>query len=142
MDPELAALTSTAASTVVKLLATSAWERATDAVGGLWRRVHPERVETVQAELEDSRAEVLAARTAGDEQVERALVGEWQNRLRRLLAADPLLADELRLVVAQLGSALTDADSQRGATITMRATASGNSRVHQAGRDLHVSTGE
>jgi hypothetical protein len=142
VDPELAALTSTAASTVVKLLATSAWERATGAVGELWRRVHPERAETVRAELEDSRTEVLAARQAGDEQVEQALVGEWQGRLRRLLAADPQLADELRLVVARLGSALADADPQRGATITMLATASGNSRVHQAGRDLHVSTGE
>jgi hypothetical protein len=86
VEPELAALTSTAAATVVKLLATAAWERATSAVGGLWRRVHPERAETVQAELEDSRAEVLAARRAGDEQVEQALVGEWQGRLLPQLA--------------------------------------------------------
>jgi len=142
VDPELTALTSTAATTVVALLATAAWERATSAVGGLWRRVHPARAETVQAELEDSRTEVLAALRAGDEQVEQALVGEWQGRLRRLLAADPQLADELRLVVAQLRSALADAEPQRGATITMQATAFGGSRVHQAGRDLHVTTGE
>jgi hypothetical protein len=41
VDPELTALTSTAATTVMKLLATAAWERATSAVGRLWRRVHP-----------------------------------------------------------------------------------------------------
>jgi hypothetical protein len=47
----------------------------------LWRRVHPERAETVQAELEDSRAEVLIARQVGDEEIEQALVGEWQVEL-------------------------------------------------------------
>lgn len=142
MDPELAALTSTAATTAVRLLATTAWEQATSAVGRLWRRVHPERAETVQAELADSRAEMLAARQAGDEQVEQALVGEWHNRLRRLIAADPQLADELRQVVAQLRSVLAEVEPQHGATITMQATTFGNSRVHQAGRDLHITTGE
>ncbi|MGB6162182.1 MAG: hypothetical protein WCF33_11015 [Pseudonocardiaceae bacterium] len=142
MDPELTALTSTAATTVVKLLATAAWERATDAVGGLWRRVHPERAETVQAELEDSRAEVLAARQIEDEQAELALVGEWQGRLRRLVAADPPLADELRRVVTELRSALADAEAPQSTTITMQATTFGTSRVNQAGRDLHITTGE
>jgi hypothetical protein len=142
MDPELTALTSTAATTVVQLLATAAWERATSAVGGLWRRVHPERAETVQAELVEGRTEVLAARQAGDEQAEQALVGEWQGRLRRLLAADPQLADELRLMVAQLRSALADADPPQNTAITMQATAFGSSRVNQAGRDLHITTGK
>ncbi len=142
MDPELSALTSTAATTVVQLLATAAWEQAKSAVGGLWRKAHPERAETVQAELEETRTEVLAARESGDEQVEQDLVGEWHGRLRRLVAADPQLADELRRVVAELRSALADADPPRGATITMQATTFGDSRVNQAGRDLHVTTGE
>ena len=43
--------------------------------------MHPERAETVQAELEDSRAEVLIARQVGDEEIEQALVGEWQVEL-------------------------------------------------------------
>jgi hypothetical protein len=142
VDPELTALTSTAAATVVKLLATAAWERATGVVVGLWRRVHPERVQTVQAELEDSRAEVLAAGQAGDEQVEQALVGEWQGRLRRLVAADPHLVDELRRVVAELRAVLADADPPQHTTITMQATTFGTSRVNQAGRDLHITTRE
>jgi hypothetical protein len=139
VDPELTVLTSTAATTVVKLLATAVWERAMGAVGGLWRRVHPERVETVQAELAEGRAEVLAARQVG---VEQALVGEWQGRLRRLLAADPQLADELRGMVGELRLALAEVDAPQGTTITMRATAFGTSRVNQAGRDLYVTTGE
>lgn len=143
MDPELTALTSTAATTVVQLLATAAWEQATCAVGGLWRRVHPERAQTVQAELEDSRVEVLDARETRNEQVEQALVGEWQGRLRRLVAADPQLVDELRRVVAELRSALADAGAPpQGTTITMQATTFGAGRVNQAGRDLHVVTGE
>jgi predicted nucleic acid-binding protein len=41
VDPELAVLTSTAAATVVQLLATAAWEQAKNAIVGLWRRVLP-----------------------------------------------------------------------------------------------------
>lgn len=142
MDPELTALTSTAATTVVQLLVTAAWKQATSAVGTLWRRVHPERVETVQAELEETRAEVLAARRVGDEQIEQALVGEWQGRLRRLVAADPQLVGELRQVVAELRAALADADPRQNTMITMQATTFGNSRVNQAGRDLQITSGE
>jgi hypothetical protein len=142
VDPDLTALTATAATTVVQLLATAAWKQATSAVGGLWRRVHPQRAETVQAELEEHRTEVLDARQAGDGQVEQDLVSEWQGRLRRLVAADPQVADELRRVVAELRSVLADVDPPQHTTITMQATAFGSSRVNQAGRDLHVTTGE
>jgi hypothetical protein len=142
VDAELSALTSTAAATVVQLLATTAWEQARSAVGRLWRRAHPERAETVQAELEEARAEVLAARQDGDERVEQALVGEWQGRLRRLVSADPPLVEDLRRVVAQLCSALAEVEPSKGATITMQATTSGTSRVNQAGRDLYITTGE
>lgn len=142
VDAEFAALTSTAATTLVQLLTTAVWERATSAVVGLWRRVHPERAQVVEAELEDSRAAMLVARQVGDEQAERALVAEWQNRLRRLVAADAGVVEELAGVVAELRSVLTDADMTPGATISMRATAFGSSRVNQAGRDLHITTGE
>jgi hypothetical protein len=142
MDPELTSLTSTAATTVVQLLATAAWEQANNAVGGLWRRVHPDRAETMQAELDETRTELLAARQVGDEHVEQALVGEWQGRLRRLMVADPQVVDDLRRVVARLRSALAVADLQQGSVITMQATALGRSRVNQVGRDLHVTTGE
>ena len=91
---------------------------------------------------EDSRAEVLAARQGGDEQVEQALVSEWQGRLRRLVAADPHLADELRRMVAELRPVLADADPPQHTTITMQATTFDTSRVNQAGRDLHITTGE
>lgn len=137
MDPELTTLTSIVATTVVKLLTTSAWEQAKTAVGGLWRRVHPERAETVEAELAVSRTEVIAAQQAGNTQVEQALVDEWRGRLWRLVAVDPLLADDLRRVLAELRLLVADAAPQY-TTITMQATAFGDSRVNQAGHDLHV----
>ncbi|MGH3808810.1 MAG: hypothetical protein ACRDRU_19715 [Pseudonocardiaceae bacterium] len=142
MDPELTALTAMAATTVVQLLATTAWEQAKNAVGELWRRVHPDRAETVQAELEETRLELLTARQVENEQVEQALVGEWEGRLRRLMVADPQAVDDLRRIVAQLRSVLAVTDLQRGSVITMQATVFGHSRVNQAGRDLHVTTEE
>lgn len=142
MDPELTELASTAATAMVKGLATAAWEQVSSAVGGLWRRAHPERAETVAAELVETRSEVLAARQGGDEQGEQALVTEWRARLRRLVAADPLLADELRGVVAQLHLVLDDVDPAPSSPISMQATTFGRSRVTQAGRDVHITTGE
>jgi len=38
--------------------------------------------------------------------------------------------------------ALADADPRQNTTITMQATTFGTSRAYQAGRDLHVTTGE
>lgn len=50
-------------------------------------------------------------------------------------------ADELRRVVACCIPLLSDA-APRFTTITMQATTFDDSRVNQAGRDLHVTTGE
>ncbi|WP_423834872.1 hypothetical protein [Streptomyces manipurensis] len=62
MDAELVALTSSAATTVVGLLATDAWEQTKLAVARLWGLSRPEQAETVEAELVETRAELLAFR--------------------------------------------------------------------------------
>ncbi|MFE0389813.1 hypothetical protein ACFW1F_38015 [Streptomyces bungoensis] len=140
MEAELAALVRLAASTVVGAMATAGWESAQRAVGELWRRVHPERADTVVAELGEARADVLAAREQGDERAERELVVAWQARLRRLLAADPELAPELRRITDELlpltGEAGPPADGTR-----LTANASGRSRVTMAGRDINITKG-
>lgn len=141
MDPELATLATTAATTLVASLTTDAWERAKTAVGGLWRRVHPEGSDTVEAELVQVRAEVLAARKADDQQAEQALVSEWQARLRRLLTTDPWVADELRHIVDDLTPMLPGGDRVRIGRIQMTATASGHGRIYQAGRDQSIADG-
>ncbi|MFE2376853.1 hypothetical protein [Streptomyces sp. NPDC059398] len=137
MDPELTALTSTAATTVVQLLATEGWERAQAAVTGLWRRLHPERADTVSAELEESRSQVLAARRTGDGEAERDVVGAWQGRLRSLLLSHPEVAVELRRLLADELEPALAATTQTTST-TMSARASGHARVYQAGRDQHI----
>lgn len=55
------ALANTAGTTVVALLATDAWSTAKSAVDTVWRRFHPERAEVVEAELVDTRADLVAA---------------------------------------------------------------------------------
>jgi hypothetical protein len=74
VDPELAELTATAATALVRQLATDSWEGARSAVATLWRRARPGHADAGADELADSRAEVLAAREAGDEQAEDELV--------------------------------------------------------------------
>lgn len=135
MEPLLAALISTAATTLVKSLASSSWEQARKAVGSLWRRVHPERTEVVEAELADARRALLSAREAGDDSVERDLVVEWQGRLRRLPIEPNELAEDLRRLIAQLEPAA--GNQSAGGSIELRASASGHGVIYQAGRDQH-----
>ncbi|MGW3357549.1 hypothetical protein ACWDFL_19330 [Streptomyces bungoensis] len=140
MEAELAALARLAASTVVGAMATAGWESAQRAMGELWRRVHPERADTVVAELGEARADVLAAREHGDERAERELVVAWQARLRRLLAADPALVPELRRLTDELLPPTGEAGPPAGGT-RLTANASGRSRVTMAGRDINITKG-
>lgn len=100
MDAQLVALATAGGTTLVTLMATDAWQRAKSGVGALWRKVRPEKADVIEAELVDVRAEL----TSGDEP-DQALVAEltaeWQGRLRRLLAAEPAAADELRRLVTE-----------------------------------------
>ncbi|MGW2261778.1 hypothetical protein ACWCXE_28855 [Streptomyces sp. NPDC001780] len=137
MESELAALVNLAASTVVGGMATAGWESTRRAMGELWRRVHPERVDTVLAELGETRAEVLVARRNGDERAERELVGEWGTRLRRLLTASPEMVPELRRLLDELAPVADEAEPRTGG-IHLTANASGRSRVTMAGRDINT----
>ncbi|TCO53664.1 hypothetical protein [Actinocrispum wychmicini] len=138
MDPEWSTLAETAASALVKRLATDGWEKVVAAVGALWRRVHPDRADTVRAEAAETRENLVAARGTGGESVEEDLVGEWRSRLRRLVAADPGVVDELRHLVAEWSPAENRGGYTEIGQLTMRANASGHSRVTMAGRDAHV----
>ncbi|MFF6955230.1 MULTISPECIES: hypothetical protein [unclassified Streptomyces] len=134
MDPEIAALAGTAGTTVVTLMATDAWQRTREGLVAMWRRVHPDRADVVDAELEATRADLLAARAAHDDQSEDELRVEWQGRLRRLLAADPAVADQLLRLLEEV----TPQDPVAASEVRMRATATGHGRVYQAGRDQHI----
>jgi hypothetical protein len=135
MDPFVLA----AGTALVGAMATDAWQQAQAGASALWRRVFPARVAAVEAELEEVRGEVLAARRAGDRQAEEALAGEWQRRLARLVAADPGIGAEVQRVLDQVWKPLLPpAEQVRVQQVTMQATASGQGRVYQAARDQTI----
>ncbi|MDK1472597.1 hypothetical protein QNO07_04000 [Streptomyces sp. 549] len=131
-----------AGTALVSSMATDTWEQARSMAVGLWRRVHPERTRAIEDELEEVRAELLAARAAGQSDVEEGLAEDWQRRLRRLLRDDPNLRDELQRVLDEEWRPMLPADAQdRLTTITMNATASGRARVYQAGGNQTIHEG-
>ncbi|MEU4258398.1 hypothetical protein AB0B42_07505 [Streptomyces fradiae] len=132
MEAEVALLAQSAGTTLVALMATDAWHHVRDGITQLWRRTQPERAETVAAELETVRDDVLAATDAGDQQTLDELRRQWQGMVRRLLVARPA-AEELRALLDRL-----DPDGSAARQITQHATASGQARVYQAGRDQHI----
>ncbi|GGX41931.1 hypothetical protein [Streptomyces noursei] len=138
MDPQLATMAQTASTTVVALMATDVWQHTRDGVVALWRRVRPGQAEEVGSELELTRAEILAARQDGDTLGEQALAGEWQGRLRRLLIADPDIAQELLRVLEESRALLPAGQEVQAPVVHMHAEVPGSGRVYQAGRDQHI----
>ncbi|MFE7235056.1 hypothetical protein ACFVAF_31395 [Streptomyces sp. NPDC057596] len=132
MDPETALLAQSAGVTLVTLMTTDAWNRTREGVTRLWQRTQPHRAEAVAAQLAATREDALAAGEAGDQETLGELHAEWQGRLRRLLAARPGAAAELRGLLGEL-----DPGGASESAITQHASASGHARIYQAGRDQH-----
>lgn len=134
VDPEITSLAQGAGTTLVTLMATDAWQATREGITRLWRRVQPQRADTVTAELEAGQAEVLAALAADDQEALSELRAEWQGRFRRLLVAQPEAAAALRRLLDELAPA----EQVAAPAVTQQATASGHARVYQAGRDQHI----
>lgn len=134
------ALALAAASALVSVLATEGWQDGRRAVVALWRRARPEQAPAVEADLAESRTELLAAREAGDDKAEEALVVEWRQRLSRLAAADPGAARELHRIVDEVLTPLLPPAGRR-ITVNQNATVSGIGSVNQAGRDIRIGRG-
>ncbi|MEU8648899.1 hypothetical protein [Streptomyces sp. NPDC048737] len=132
MDPDTALLAQSAGVTLVTLMTTDAWHRTREGITQLWRRTQPHRAEAVVAELEATREDALAASEAGDQETLGELHLEWQGRLRRLLAAQPGVAVELRALLDEL-----EPRGSTGPAVAQHASASGRARIYQAGRDQH-----
>ncbi|MDX3242554.1 MULTISPECIES: hypothetical protein [Streptomyces] len=118
-------------------MATDTWNRTRDGMVALWRHVHPERADSVGAELEAGREDLLAARANGDELSEAELRTEWQGRVRRLLVENPSVAATLRELLEEVGAVPAARNADVG-EVRMSARATGNARVYQAGRDQHI----
>ncbi|MEU8959307.1 hypothetical protein AB0C93_34050 [Streptomyces sp. NPDC048518] len=124
MDAELAALAAAGATALVQQMVTDGWTQARDRVARFFARdgadgsgsgAGPDESHLV-GELDEARAEVVAARRAGDEETAGDVRTEWRSRLRRRLAADPAAADELRSLLAEL-DVDGDPDEGRGSVV-------------------------
>ncbi|MFJ9847234.1 hypothetical protein ACIRYZ_43785 [Kitasatospora sp. NPDC101155] len=133
MDPMVLA----AGTAMVNAMATDAWQETRHAVVAWWHRRHPEQADAVGAALTQTRTQLLTARQTRDAAGEQGLVDDWRSRLQLLLREDPVLGDELRCLIDQVLTPVPREREQAG-PISMKATASGRSRVYQAGRDQHI----
>ncbi|GAA4794804.1 hypothetical protein [Streptomyces ziwulingensis] len=135
MDPIALA----AGTALVGAMATDVWQQVRSATMELWRRARPGHADAVGADLDDLRAQVVAARTSGDTDTEEALTGAWRLRLHALVAEDPALAGEVRrLLDEHLAPALPEHEERRVRSVVMRVEARDNSRVYMAGGDQHI----
>ncbi|MFD5897182.1 hypothetical protein [Streptomyces sp. NPDC060366] len=135
MDPMVLA----AGTALVSAMATDSWQQVRDATVRWWRGADATDADAVGAQLDEVRPQVLTARQAGDEDSERVLAEAWRVRLQQALRDRPDLAAELRgLLDEQVIPALPDSERPQLGSPVMKATASGNGRVYQAGRDQHI----
>lgn len=146
MDDQMAALASTAASTVVSALTTDAWERARTLVRGLWERHRPAEADDAERDVADARALLLGAghRDHTDRADARAggetdPTAAWEERFRRLLDADPAAAAALTALVDELAGRRPGEEGANGTAATrteLRAEARDSAQVFMAGRDI------
>ncbi|MFE9646444.1 hypothetical protein ACFYO0_20515 [Streptomyces sp. NPDC006365] len=100
MDAELTALAAAGATALVQQMVTDGWGNVRDRVAAFFSRGSNEEV--VEGELEESRAELVAARDTEDEDAAADVQASWRSRLRRTLREDPAAAAELRALLDEL----------------------------------------
>ncbi|MES4904821.1 MULTISPECIES: hypothetical protein [unclassified Streptomyces] len=132
MDPEMVALASAAGTTLVTTLTTEAWQSVREGFASLWRRAQPDRADAISAELDATRNDLLTAQANGDLDSPGELGAEWQGRVRRLLVTHPEEMEALRTLLNELSP---HTPTPEVPSVTQHATASGQARVYQAGRD-------
>lgn len=99
---ELTELAAAGATALVTQMVTDGWAQVRDRVGAFFARRRGGDEEAVQGELERSRADLVAARDAGDEDTASDIREEWRSRLRRMLRKDPQAVSELRALLDEL----------------------------------------
>ncbi|MFF4379625.1 hypothetical protein [Kitasatospora sp. NPDC001547] len=95
MDAEITEIATRGATALAGLMVTSAWERVKPRVAAMFGR----RAESVSEELDETQAELIATPEDGRESAAQSAQGEWEPKLRRLLANDPAMVAELRSIL-------------------------------------------
>jgi hypothetical protein len=141
LDAEISGLAATAAATLVGLLTTDAWDRVRESIGELWSRAHPERAESIKAEIAEVRSELMTPGAADGEQVARRVAAEWESRFLRLLTSDPDLAGPLRQLLLEGAGTVPPEPGVRAGRITQDVRVSGHGRAYVVGQGVQHNTG-
>ncbi|MFE2069208.1 hypothetical protein ACFXDH_43710 [Streptomyces sp. NPDC059467] len=110
MDSELAALTTSGATTLVSLMVTDSWMHAREVVGRFFTRVGSDS--TAIADLDTDRTRLLAADIADSPQTTRDITNRWHAHLRRLLQAGSASSNDLRDLLTSLQDLANAPDTQ------------------------------
>lgn len=103
METELVALATAGATTLVQQMATDGWGTVRRRMAAfLARRRGAADEEALVGELDDSRADLMAAQEEGDQDGVTGVTAAWRLRLRRLLSEDPAAAAELRALLDEV----------------------------------------
>ncbi|MET9093529.1 hypothetical protein ACWEQJ_17170 [Streptomyces cyaneofuscatus] len=131
MEAELTALAASGATTFVGLMATEAWSQVRGRLARFLAR--GEDSEAIDAELEESREELVAARRSGDEESAEDIAAAWRVRLRRALRDNPEAAGELRDLLDELAP-----HQAPGPTVTVNNSTNGGTYYSQViqGHDI------
>jgi hypothetical protein len=138
VERDIGALAASAATTLVQMMTSDAWGQAKASVVSLWLRLRPAQADVVGADLDAARLGLLAAGEARGNRPGPSLVNEWAARLRDLAAAEPEAAAVLLDLAEALRRCVAGAETTPVVSIEMRAKASGQGRVFQAGRDQKI----
>lgn len=133
----LETLALTGSTTLVAAMATDAWHTACARIAGLFRRGDPGQQSAIEAQLDNSNA--LVTQAEDTDRARTGLVPLWQLQLEALLRRYPDAEDELRTMIAEVRSALPQAQQSWVQNITAHdhghayGAQHGNVNVYHAG---------
>ncbi|GAB7034200.1 hypothetical protein AB0G35_00710 [Streptomyces sp. NPDC021749] len=120
MEAELVALATTGANALVQQMATEGWAGVRRRMAAfLARRRGAGDEAALEGELDDSRADLVAAQEEGDQDGVAGVTAAWRLRLRRLLNEDPAAAAELRALLDEVAPQEPDRGTVRVAHNTI-----------------------
>ncbi|MFF3249427.1 hypothetical protein ACFYWP_00060 [Actinacidiphila glaucinigra] len=135
MGAELEVLASTAATTLIGLMATDAWQQARSTINRVWRKSRPEQADRVNADLDEAQLTVTQARRNDDDALEAAVLAEWQSRMLRLALTDSAVRADLKAAVRQLEAL---ARKTAPGSVSMQADARDHARIYQSAQDMVI----
>ncbi|MFI9047698.1 hypothetical protein [Streptomyces sp. NPDC053427] len=142
MEAELLALVTAAAAELAAAAPTDRWHGARNEFADLLLSGAPGSTdrEALTAELDEARAELLAATEDGDaDEVVAAVTHEWRRRIHRLLSESPDMAERVRALL----DGLRPYGGPSGGVVFGQFGGTQYDRIYQAGRDqvIHPAAG-